>query len=293
MDDAMQRRCVRAATLGLIALAAYFQASGISQLCADRLSRPSPLAAAATEQNASVVAADTVSPRPLVRLARSPATDGPASDWKDVALAACNGMGATLIASFPETTLWSQAAVTTKAGEKPRIVHIGEPVGAKTVRAIEWNRVVLAEGDASCEIETFRSRAVIRANDHWGADPVAAPADDITKAIRRTGTNEASIERSAVERVLANPFEFLKATRIVPEQKDGNVIGIRVFGVGPGSLLSALGFENGDRLENVNGFEVGTPEQMMTAYARLRALEHLTVRINRAGRTMNLDIDAR
>ena len=31
----------------------------------------------------------------------------------------------------------------------------------------------------------------------------------------------------------------------------------------------------------------------MSAYARLRALEHLTLRINRTGRTMNLDIDAR
>ena len=213
---------------------------------------------------------------------------------KTIALAACHGMGATLIASFPDTTLWSLAAVTTKAGEKPRIVHVGEPVGAKTVRAIEWNRVVLAEGDASCEIETFRSRAVTPVNDN-PADPIRspAPADDITKAIRRTSATEASIERSAIERVLANPFEFLKATRIVPEQQNGNVIGIRVFGIGPGSLLSALGFENGDRLENINGFEVGTPEQMMTAYARLRALEHLTVRINRAGRTMNLDIDAR
>jgi len=93
--------------------------------------------------------------------------------------------------------------------------------------------------------------------------------------------------------VLANPFEFLKATRIVPDQQNGNVVGIRLFGITSGSLLAALGFENGDRLEAVNGYEVGTPEQMMTAYAKLRALEHITARIQRAGRVMNLDVDAR
>ena len=103
--------------------------------------------------------------------------------------------------------------------------------------------MVLAEGDASCEIETFRSHAVPPANDSLAGDPVAAPTDSITKAIRRTSATEASIERSTIDRVLANPFEFLKATRIVPEQQNGSVIGIRIFGVAPGSLLSALGFE--------------------------------------------------
>ena len=118
-------RCVRAATLGLIALASYFQSSGISQLCAAKLSGRAALAA--TEQHASAPEADSKSSRDLVRYAS--ARLGPAGDSNDGTLAACHGMGATLIASFPDTTLWSLAAVTTKVGEKPKLVHVGEPVG--------------------------------------------------------------------------------------------------------------------------------------------------------------------
>ncbi len=202
-------------------------------------------------------------------------------------------MSATLIASFPDSETSSLAALTTGVGQRPQLVRVGESIAGKTVRIVEWNRVVLAEGDATCQIETFRSRVLATTSESRLDEVVAAPEGDITKAVRRVNATETRIDRSAIGRVLANPFEFLKATRIVPEQQNGAVVGIRLFGIRPDSLLGALGFENGDRLENINGFALGTPEQMMAAYGNLRSLEHLTVRLNRAGQTVNLDIEAR
>jgi general secretion pathway protein C len=281
----------------LIALAGYFQASGISQLCGARLLSSKALEGAERAQKAAVLAGaewHATSARPL--LDRSPfdsqalrPLDGAPKTLTEMSVSECGGMSATLIASFPDAADWSVAAVTAKVGEKARLVRVGDPIGTKTVHLLDWNRVLLAEGDTVCEIETFRARAI----EATLVDPGAAPPDDITKAIHKGGSNEARIERSAIDRVLANPFEFLKATRIVPEQQNGNVVGIRLFGISPGSLLGALGFENGDRLESVNGYEVGTPEQMMTAYAQLRAREHVTARVNRAGRILNLDVEVR
>ena len=81
----------------------------------------------------------------------------------------------------------------------------------------------------------------------------------------------------------------MRQARIVPEQENGKVVGIRLFGVKPDTLLGTLGMENGDRLEKINGFDMTSPEKALEAYARLRTADHLTVSVNRRGQETNLD----
>jgi general secretion pathway protein C len=56
-----------------------------------------------------------------------------------------------------------------------------------------------------------------------------------------------------------------------------------------GSLLGLLGLENGDRLQQINGFDMSSPEKMLEAYARLRNADHLTLQVSRRGANQNLD----
>jgi len=81
----------------------------------------------------------------------------------------------------------------------------------------------------------------------------------------------------------------MRQARIVPEQENGKVVGIRLFGVRNDTLLGVLGMENGDRLQSINGFDMTSPEKALEAYARLRTADHMTVAINRKGSNMNLD----
>ena len=81
----------------------------------------------------------------------------------------------------------------------------------------------------------------------------------------------------------------MRQARIVPEQENGKMVGIRLFGVRPDTLLGVLGMENGDRLQTINGFDMTSPEKALEAYARLRTADHLTVQVNRKGANMNLD----
>ena len=99
---------------------------------------------------------------------------------------------------------------------------------------------------------------------------------------------EHEIDRGVVEKILENPAELLRA-RVVPEQEGGKVVGLRLFGVRPDSLLALLGVENGDRLAAINGFELTTPEKIFEAYARLRTADKLTLSVSRRGKPMNLD----
>jgi type II secretory pathway component PulC len=55
-------------------------------------------------------------------------------------------------------------------------------------------------------------------------------------------------------------------------------------------LLAALGIENGDRLERVNGASVATPEGALNAYTSMRYAQQFDVEVNRAGRPVHIEI---
>jgi general secretion pathway protein C len=97
------------------------------------------------------------------------------------------------------------------------------------------------------------------------------------------------VDRSVVDKILADQAELMKSARIVPEKKDGKVVGIRMFGIRPDTLLGTLGFQNGDRLETINGFDMASPEKALEAYARLRTANNLNVKLNRRGQSQSID----
>jgi general secretion pathway protein C len=90
--------------------------------------------------------------------------------------------------------------------------------------------------------------------------------------------------------VLANQAQLMRSARIIPETKDGQVVGVRLFGIRPDTLLGSIGLQNGDRLETINGFAMSSPEKALEAYTRLRAADGLTLQINRRGQPTTIDI---
>ncbi|HSC87913.1 MAG TPA: type II secretion system protein GspC, partial [Polyangiaceae bacterium] len=92
-----------------------------------------------------------------------------------------------------------------------------------------------------------------------------------------------------VDKILEDQTALMQSARIVPEQKDGKVVGVRMFGIRPETLLGVMGFQNGDRLEQINGFDMGSPEKALEAYARLRTADNLAVKLNRRGQAVSVD----
>ena len=112
---------------------------------------------------------------------------------------------------------------------------------------------------------------------------------DIASRIQKISDTEFNVDRAVVDKILENQAELMRSARIVPEQKDGKVVGIRLFGIRPDTLLGTLGLQNGDRLETINGFNMASPEKALEAYARLRTASNLNVKVNRRGQTMSID----
>jgi general secretion pathway protein C len=119
----------------------------------------------------------------------------------------------------------------------------------------------------------------------------SAVPPEIASKIQRVSASEFNVDRQVVDKILENQAELMRSARIVPEQENGKVVGIRLFGIRPDTLLGTLGLENGDRLQTINGFDMASPEKALEAYARLRTADHLTVQVNRRGGNVNLDFN--
>lgn len=171
----------------------------------------------------------------------------------------------------------------------------GGDVGGKRVAYVGRDRVWLEGPTGLCQALLFQPApppAPPTEGTRIPADPLATPRSalelDVAKHIVKTGPNEFQIDRPTVDRILEAQQELMKA-RIVPDKEGERTVGMKVYGIKPGSVLALIGIENADRLETINGFEVANPEKILEAYARLRTADRLTVHLTRGGKPLNLD----
>jgi general secretion pathway protein C len=314
--DKLLKRHFWAVILLLVSAAAFFDAQGImhfvgaslgadeKQLAAPGLMArlpPAPGSASPHATNAEPILArnpfDSVTgPLNLVPTADSPGgPEGSAPlDMSDPFNAPdCDGVRVLIIAASADPD-WSFAALESQAEKgKSYLRRRGGTVGTKTVKFIGWDRVWMTGGNQLCQSMMFKPPA---AASTAAAAPAPMPSgaatpvsDDIKKGIQRIGPNEFNVDRGVVDKILENQAELMRQARIVPEQENGKVVGIRLFGVRQDTLLGTLGMENGDRLEKINGFDMTSPEKALEAYARLRTADHLTISLNRKGSEQNMD----
>jgi general secretion pathway protein C len=121
---------------------------------------------------------------------------------------------------------------------------------------------------------------------HEGAGPLVS--SDIKNGVRRVAATEYDVDRGVVD-ILEHRADLVGSVPVYPEQENGTIVGIRVFGVGPDTRLAALGIESGDRVEKIDDIDMTSPEKALEAYARIRTANRLTLSVNRGGRTMHLD----
>ena len=322
--DALLKKYFTVVVLGLVALMAYFQASGATTLVGASLGADQQALVQAPKtvpdigalrQSGSAAAKDA---EPI--LSRNPfdsvtgplnaqqldGTELPSANRVDtsnpLAAPACDGVRVSIITESPDPT-WSIAALQGPGEPGPSIRRVGDKIGANEVAYIGFNpaenspSVWLTNTGNLCQSLLFRAQPA--AQPAAAAKPAtpAAPArggpakvpDDISSKIQKVSETEFNVDRSVVDKILENQAELMRSARIVPEQKDGKVVGIRLFGIRPDTLLGTLGFQNGDRLETINGFNMSSPEKALEAYARLRTAQSLTVKVNRRGKPMSID----
>jgi general secretion pathway protein C len=326
--DALLKRYFLGVVLALVAVAAYFQAAGATQLIGSAIGAAAPSGSAAPIPNPPYrLPVPTREPKSgEAIIARNPfdSVTGPLNQKEielpggegakpvepelvdPLAAPSCDGVQ-VLIVTESDDPLWSVAALQGPGEPHPRMRRVGDDINGKKVAFIGFNpkeqtpSVWLEGGPQLCQAMLFRTQPAVPAAAAAPA-PTAAPEPprntgapslpaDIASKIQKVSDTEFNIERSVVDKVLENQAELMKSARIVPEQKDGKVVGVRMFGIRPDTLLGALGLQNGDRLETLNGFNMASPEKALEAYARLRTASNLKVQVNRRGSPVTIDLN--
>lgn len=321
--DTLAKRFFPVIVLGLIAVAAYLQASGIMQLVGSAyFDKGAPaqaedkLAASKTTDAPHASGPKTAEPilsrnpfdsvtGPLNKAPESDESAGEATEQKldlssPLTAPDCGGIQAHAITESTDPT-WSIAVLQATGEPMGKMRRVGDAVGDKQLAYIGFNptknspSVWLTSGSSLCQVLLFPTGPAAEPPPATPAEPKTPKAgesgvpDDIAKRIQKVSDTEFHIDRAVVDNILEHQADLMRTARIVPEQKDGKVVGIRLFGIRPETLLGKLGLQNGDRLEAINGFEMASPEKALEAYARLRTAESLAVKVTRRGAPVTID----
>jgi general secretion pathway protein C len=300
------RRCFGVGILGLLALGAFFASQGILHVATASLT-PDPRQLAAVPPSARIPPAPATSgphatdAEPILARNAFDSATGPLDragisgvpeppDEPDPLRAPeCDGLRVLAIASSPDSD-WSFAAFeTARDGGRRVLRRRGGDVSGRTVAFVGRDRVWMKAGDRVCQSSMFRPPS--------SGTPVApsgaTAAQPNPTAIARVGPNQFDVDRSVLHKIIDNQAELLRDVRVVPLLEDGSVVGMRLTGVRKSGTLGALGLEEGDVLEKLNGFDMTNPEKMLEAYARLPSVEHWTLSLRRRGQETRLEYAVR
>jgi hypothetical protein len=110
----------------------------------------------------------------------------------------------------------------------------------------------------------------------------------IAQGVLRISPTEYYVDRYVITRALEDGAALTGSPRLLPEQENGQTLGVRVFGIDPEGLFGILGIQSGDRINAIDGVFVHSPEDALAAYAKLRAASTVTVRLERRGSVVSL-----
>jgi general secretion pathway protein C len=193
----------------------------------------------------------------------------------------------------------SFAAITNSTGSS-LLYRSGMTIDERHVIGIEPDFVVLQPSSGEvCSIGMFgdappiaTARALppaVVTPEGGGDTALGISAEEMEQNIQQISETSFSINRTLVDRLLANQAALMSAARVIPHEEDGHVVGVKIYGIRRSSLLGHLGIQNGDMLRTLNGYDMTDPTAVLDAYSRLRTADSLSISMVRRGAPVTVD----
>ena len=121
-----------------------------------------------------------------------------------------------------------------------------------------------------------------------------APAanDPFADRIRQLDDHTYEVDRSLVRELVSGAAQPGNM-RMTPIVKNGEVQGVRVFGVKPGSAAFAIGMKNGDQITAIDNDPIKNAQQLLDLYAKLDNLTGVELQGMRAGKPLTIALRLR
>lgn len=258
----MNRIAIWAANAGLFVLCCYLAAAIVNEIAAEALaptggpalarSADQPVQARGWENRQVILERDLFDVASLPGAA--PAPVAPIEDQYEATKLPLELLGTA--ASSQASLSW--AAVEDKKSRDHQVVRIGDLLldRAKVV-AIERRRIV---------IENQGRREELALEEEPGNGSVRRPT---ARAVRSPQTVR-RVTRSSPQRTFQpppdlsiagrNPAEIFSSARILPKYEQGQMVGIQLSNVKPGSLFEEVGIQEGDVITQFNGIQIDSPQ---------------------------------
>ncbi|MEM1026064.1 MAG: type II secretion system protein GspC [Myxococcota bacterium] len=117
--------------------------------------------------------------------------------------------------------------------------------------------------------------------------------DELGKNVQKTGDGEYTIAKEEIDNVLSNLNKLATQARIVPSFKDGKANGFKLFSIRPNSLYAKIGIKNGDVVQQINGYELNSPDKALEIYSKLKDASSISVDLLRRGKAKSLSYTIR
>jgi general secretion pathway protein C len=310
-----ERRVSTAIILATLAVCAFFLAQGTTRVLAAELLASDPSASQPPTKHLPTSAAGVDRKRdPAIILRRNifdsargdltaeplpeaiVGPDGmPAAEWDpDQPAQNCTGklrlVGSVMSPGYPE---WSFAAIAGTSDGKTMLYREGSNVDNSLVLAVRSSSVIVSGTSGACQLLMFEEEEgsgtrlptpaakPTRASKAATGRNAGLTNEELDDGIEKITDTKYNIQRSLVDKALANQGSLMKAARVIPHEEDGRVVGVKLYGIRRTSLLGRLGVRNGDMLRTINGFDMASPDTALEAYSVLRTANKLTLAVKR------------
>ena len=109
----------------------------------------------------------------------------------------------------------------------------------------------------------------------------------------RSASSRLNVTRQLLDRALLAQGSLFRTARLIPQEENGRVTGMKIYGIRRSSLLGRLGVQNGDTLRTINGFDLTSADSMVEAYTRLRTSPDFSLAVVRRGEPATIEYHVR
>jgi general secretion pathway protein C len=200
-------------------------------------------------------------------------------------------------ASIPPEHSW--AAVKDQTEQQTSIVRVNDQLNTATVQRIERRRIVLSESGVLRELvlDDDKSAALPRllGQRRPAISPRRAalgrsrnrppPNSSDRDALKKLAENRFHVERDDVDDLMENPANLFSQARILPKYEEGEMVGLQINAIKPGSLFEEIGIESGDVITKLNGIAIDDPQESAKVLAEFSEAQGFTVDVKRGDGT--------
>jgi general secretion pathway protein C len=95
--------------------------------------------------------------------------------------------------------------------------------------------------------------------------------------LQRLSENSFEMPPEDVQAVMNNPAELLSQARILPKYEEGQMRGVQISQIKPGSVYEQVGLQEGDLVNTIDGAAIESPQQTADFFTKFTSGAAVTV----------------